>query len=170
MYMNLRIDRIQVVAQVLMDDSRDGAHDILAAYYKQIGGRPKKPSPRKSLPQTPVKAGPGRKRKSMGEPKEEPVEAPKPEIKRRRKSAAQTMASETPALTEESSENDDQTNWVPKGKNWDKELDAVDTIIRDPESQGLFVLLLWNNGKKSRVSIETCYEKCPRKVSQLPSQ
>lgn len=88
----------------------------------------------------------------------------KPETKKRRKSAAQTKASETPALTEDDSENEEQTNWIPKGKNWDKELDAVDTIIRDPESQGLFVLLLWNNGKKSRVSIETCYEKCPRKV------
>ncbi|KAJ6095755.1 hypothetical protein N7486_006501 [Penicillium sp. IBT 16267x] len=146
------------------ENLKDGAQDILAAYYARIGGRPKRPSPQKPLAQTPVKAGPGRKRKSMGETKEEPVEALKPEIKKRRKSAAQTKASETPALTDDSSENEEHTNWVPKGKNWDKELDAVDTIIRDPESQGLFVLLLWNNGKKSRVSIETCYEKCPRKM------
>ncbi|KAJ5785111.1 uncharacterized protein N7503_010323 [Penicillium pulvis] len=152
-------DKVEDMTWEPEENLKDGAQDILAAYYKKIGGRPKKP-----LPQTPVKAGPGRKRKSMGEPKEEPAEAPKTETKRRRKSAAQTMASETPALTEDGSEDDDQTNWVPKGKNWDKELGAVDTIIRDPESQGLFVLLLWNNGRKSRVSIETCYEKCPQKM------
>ncbi|KAJ5650634.1 uncharacterized protein N7484_004357 [Penicillium longicatenatum] len=152
-------DKVEDMTWEPEENLLDGAHDILAAYYKKIGGRPQKPSP-----QTPAKAGPGRKRKSMGESKVAPVEAPKSETKRRRKSAAQTQASETPALTEDNSENEDQTDWVPAGKNWDKELDAVDTIVRDPESQGLFVLLVWKNGKKSRVSIETCYEKCPQKM------
>lgn len=61
-------------------------------------------------------------------------------------------------------ENEEESTWVPKGKNWDKEIDSVDTIIRDQENGGLYAFLIWNNGKRSKVSIESCYEKCPRKV------
>lgn len=59
-------------------------------------------------------------------------------------------------------------DWVPKSSNWEKELQSVDTIIRDPEDNGLYAFILWKNGKRSRVAIESCYEKCPRKVSAYP--
>lgn len=58
-------------------------------------------------------------------------------------------------------------DWVPKSKNWEKDILKVDTIMRDPDTGSLMAYLHWNNGKKSRVSIEQCYEKCPMKVSLL---
>lgn len=154
---------------ILTNLSRDGAKEVVTAYYRAIGGRPLKPTPE------PAKKGPGRKRKSIGEPKLTPAPTPPTETKRRRKSAAakensvkETNAkennAETPALTEDNS--DGEGNWVPNFKNWDEELGTVDTIIRDTEGPGLSALLLWKNGKKSRVTLETCYEKCPKKVSQ----
>lgn len=99
----------------------------------------------------------------MGTPKKSPNAASQTsEPKRQRRSTkADSAVSETPA------ESGDETNWVPKGKNWDKEVSAVDTIIRDPDNGGLYAFLLWNNGKRSRVSIDSCYEKCPMKVSLL---
>lgn len=128
---------------------REGANDVLEEYYKKIGGRPQKPAP---------KPGPGRKRKSTADSKSvTPSATPATEPKRRRKSA---KAEETPVETD--LEMDD---WVPKSNNWEKELESVDTIIRDPETNGLYAFILWKNGKRSRVSIESCYEKCPRKVS-----
>lgn len=83
--------------------------------------------------------------------------------KRRRSTKAQDPAPEAePEATMD--ENEEESTWVPKGKNWDKEIDSVDTIIRDQENGGLYAFLIWNNGKRSKVSIESCYEKCPRKV------
>lgn len=151
---------------ILTNLFRDGAKDIVTAYYRAIGGRPLKPAPE------PAKKGPGRKRKSIGEPKLTPAPTPPTENKRRRKSAAKEnnvkeKNAETPALTEDNN-SDGEGNWVPNFKNWDDELDTVDTIIRDAEGPGLSALLLWKNGKKSRVTLETCYEKCPKKVSQRP--
>lgn len=122
---------------------------MLEEYYKQIGGRPKKPA---------AKPGPGRKRKSARDSKSvTPSVTSATEAKRRRKSV---KAEETPVDTD--LEMDD---WVPKSNNWEKELQSVDTIIRDPENNGLYAFILWKNGKRSRVAIESCYEKCPRKVS-----
>ncbi|KAJ5595106.1 uncharacterized protein N7459_001314 [Penicillium hispanicum] len=134
---------------------KEGAEAVLAQYYKKIGGRPKKPAP---------KAGPGRKRKSMGSAKDSPAPADKTkptEPKRRRRS---TKAETAPSETTAGSENGDETNWLPKGKNWDKEVSSVDTIIRDQDNGGLYAFLLWNNGKRSRVAIESCYEKCPMQM------
>ena len=123
-------------------------------YYKKLGGRPQKPAP---------KTGPGRKRKSMGTPKASPATDQASEHKKRRRSTkADSAVSETPAES-----GDEETNWVPKGKNWDKDVSSIDTIVRDPDSGGLYAFLLWNNGRRSRVSIDSCYEKCPMKVSVI---
>lgn len=134
---------------------REDAPDVLEEYYKKLGGRPQKPTAKPG-----PKAGPGRKRKATADSKSVTPSATAAEPKRRRKSAKDE---ETPPETEG---DEDKEDWVPKGKDWDQELRTVDTIIRDPESGGLFAFLLWNNGKRSRVSIESCYEKCPRKVSR----
>lgn len=139
--------------RLLIRACRDGANDVLEEYYKKTGGRPKKPTAKPG-----PKPGLGRKRKSTGDSKSvTPSATDVTEPKRRRKSA---KAEETPVETD--LEMDD---WVPKSNNWEKELQSVDTIIRDPENNGLYAFILWKNGKRSRVSIESCYEKCPRKVS-----
>ena len=90
----------------------------------------------------------------MGGTKQSPAKA---ESKRPRKS-------EKPA--EATPEGDDVADWVPKGKSWENDVADVDTIMRDQDSNGgLVAYLQWKNGMKSRVSIDTCYEKCPLKVS-----
>lgn len=88
----------------------------------------------------------------MGEAKPTPE---KPETKKRRKSKG----------VEATPEGDGPSDWVPKGKgSWENDIERVDTIIRDQDSSDLFVYLNWKNGRKSRVSIETCYDKCPKMV------
>lgn len=123
----------------------DGAKDILEAYYKKQGGRPVKPKPAKSGP---------KKRKSLPEPS-----AKKETPKKRNKLAA-------PQSSEEESQADNSHGWVPKGKNWETQVDSVETILRDKDGK-LYSYLNWNNGKKSKIAIETCYERCPQKVRFL---
>lgn len=137
---------------------REGAKDVLQAYYKAIGGRPKNPVTKPG-----PKAGPGRKRKSMADNKTSTPATASASNDSKKQKKVSPNASDTPA--EEDSLED--SSWVPKGKNWDKEIESVDTIIRDPDNQGLYAFLLWNNGKRSRVAIESCYDKCPRKVNLL---
>ena len=86
----------------------------------------------------------------------------KTEPKRRRKSQANAAA--------EAADDSDTMKWMPKSKNWEPEVENVDTIMRDPETSKLIAYLHWKNGKKSKVSIEMCYERCPRKVSSGISQ
>ncbi|RJE17986.1 heterochromatin protein [Aspergillus sclerotialis] len=121
----------------------ENAKEIVDEYYKSQGGRPEK--------------GPGRKRKSTGGAKQI---AEKAEPKRRKKSQP---AEATP-------EGDDVADWVPKGKSWENDVELVDTIIRDQESNSLVAYLHWKNGKKSRVSLDTCYEKCPMKMLKFYEQ
>ncbi|KAB8224145.1 hypothetical protein BDV33DRAFT_11896 [Aspergillus novoparasiticus] len=119
----------------------EGAKDLVEEYYRAQGGRPEKPQ--------------RGKRKSMTRPKHTPE---KSEPKRRRKSRAE-------AATETPDEGDaDLPDWVPRSKNWENEVQSVDTILRDAETSTLIAYLHWKNGKKSKVSLETCYEKCPRKM------
>ncbi|KAL5339430.1 hypothetical protein BJX70DRAFT_152254 [Aspergillus crustosus] len=128
----------------------EGAKEVLEEYFRSLGGRPEKPQ--------------AKKRKSMGRPpKSTPEEKEKPEPKRRRKSRADE---ETPAAEEK--ETQQAPEWMPKSKNWENEVKAVDTIVR--EGDALVAFLHWNNDRKSKVSIETCYEKCPRKMLKFYEQ
>ncbi|KAL3491313.1 hypothetical protein BJX62DRAFT_237237 [Aspergillus germanicus] len=128
----------------------EGAKEVLDEYFKGLGGRPEKPEPKK--------------RKSMGRPPKSTPE--KPEPRKRRKSRADT---ETDATEDKEKEKDSKVpDWVPKSKNWENEVKAVDTIVR--ERDGLVAFLHWNNDKKSKVSIEMCYEKCPRKMLKFYEQ
>jgi chromobox protein 1 len=99
----------------------------------------------------------------MGAAKQKPDSA---EPKRRRKS--QPSATDTASTAGTVASQDDVPDWVPKKvKDWESYVVGVDTIIRDPETQSLIAYLHWTNGKKSKVSISTCYDKCPRKASYL---
>lgn len=140
---------------------REGAHDIVAEYYKKIGGRPKKSA------EKPTSGKPGRKRKSMGDSKlAKPSPAPAAsEAKRQRRKSTPKEATkqETP------SSEDNGAQWLPKGKNWDKDVKEVDTIVREGDA-GLMAWLEFNNGHKAKLSVQVCYEKCPLKVCPRPFQ
>ncbi|KAG2025747.1 hypothetical protein GB937_002469 [Aspergillus fischeri] len=122
----------------------EGAKEILDEYFRAQGGRPEKPVA-------------VRKRKSMGSVKAESETPAEP--KRRRKSRANAETST------EMPEASDVPDWVPRSKSWEKDVEKVDTIIRDPKTNSLIAFLKWTNGKTAKVSIETCYEKCPRQAS-----
>ncbi|KAL4895212.1 hypothetical protein BDV59DRAFT_161207 [Aspergillus ambiguus] len=124
------------------EENLDGAKELVEEYYQSIGGRPEKTQ--------------RRKRKSVGAPKQKPDKA---QSKRQRMS--QTPANDT-------NYHDDLPDFLPKKlKNWEDYVVGVDTIIRDQESQSLIAYLHWKNGKKSKVSIDTCYDKCPRKMLEF---
>jgi chromobox protein 1 len=131
---------------------REGAPDIVNEYYKRVGGRPERPA---------EKPKPGRKRKSMGDTKSKTATpVPAAEIKRRRKSVPkETEAKEKPSTPEANGD-----GWLPKGKNWDKDVHKVETIVRGEGNEGLLAYLEFTNGLKARVNIQACYEKCPQKV------
>ncbi|KAJ5776339.1 uncharacterized protein N7511_001350 [Penicillium nucicola] len=132
----------------------EGAGDVLAAYYKKVGGRPELPAP---------KAKPGRKRKSMADSKSDTVTtslSAAAEPKRQRRKSQKDIKGEEADVEENG------TGWLPKGKSWDNLVQEVDTIVRDPDDNGLYAWLVFTNGRKSRVIVEACYEKCPMKASQ----
>jgi chromobox protein 1 len=126
--------------------NREGAKDILEEYFRKQGGRPEKPKP--------VKAG-AKKRKSL------PVEKKEKDVPKKR--------SKRTTVSEEDTQTNNSHNWIPKGKSWESDVDSVETILRDKDG-GLYSYLNWRNGKKSKISIETCYEKCPQKVRALSNR
>jgi chromobox protein 1 len=88
------------------------------------------------------------------------------EAKRQRRKSApkETTKQETPSSSESNG-----AQWLPKGKNWDKDVKEVDTIVREGDA-GLMAWLEFNNGHKAKLSVQACYEKCPLKVGPRPSQ
>ncbi|OJK02416.1 hypothetical protein ASPACDRAFT_41243 [Aspergillus aculeatus ATCC 16872] len=121
----------------------DGAQEAVNEYFSKLGGRPEKPQTKK--------------RKSLGRPPKS-ASPEKTQPNKRRKS----RANESPES--QAAEDSDSGSWVPKSKSWEKEVDNVDTIFREPGSGNLLAILNWKNGRKSKVLIETCYERCPRKM------
>lgn len=97
-----------------------------------------------------------------------PTKAAKAAPKKRKSLPETNVKKETPkkrskfmAGAEESQEV--SLSWVPKGKSWETDVSSVETILRDKDGN-LYAYLNWRNGKKSKILIETCYEKCPQKV------
>jgi len=93
-----------------------------------------------------------------------PASATSEAKRQRRKSAPKEKIKQA---SPESEENGAQ--WLPKGKNWDKDVKEVDTIVREGEA-GLMAWLEFNNGHKAKLSVQACYEKCPLKVCPPPCQ
>ncbi|KKA17817.1 hypothetical protein T310_8239 [Rasamsonia emersonii CBS 393.64] len=126
----------------------EGAKEAVEEYFESIGGRPQPPE------------RPSKKRKSMADPRSTPESTG---AKRGRKPKG-ANGTDTPETGESA------PDWVPEGKNWEREVAKVETIIRDPKTGGLMAYLQWQNGRKSRVSIEQCYEKIPMKMLKFYEQ
>ncbi|OJJ77630.1 hypothetical protein ASPBRDRAFT_36853 [Aspergillus brasiliensis CBS 101740] len=132
----------------------EGAKDIVEEYFRVLGGRPEKPKPQ------------SKKRKSTGRPPKSAAENT-PEPKRRRKSRAET-ATESPEKEQgDGGESDETSTWVPSTRNWEKDVDTVETIIRQPGTSNLLAFISWKNGKKSKVNLQMCYDKCPKKMLEF---
>jgi chromobox protein 1 len=130
------------LAVVLTSLFSEGAEEILEEYFRCLGGRPQKPEK------------PAKKRKLTSEARSTPEKA----LATRTRKSKGANGTETPEGSET------VPDWVPRGKSWEKDVAAIETIIRDPETGGLVAFLQWENGRKSRVSVEQCYEKCPMRV------
>ncbi|KAJ5550072.1 hypothetical protein N7535_001985 [Penicillium sp. DV-2018c] len=143
----------------------DGASEIVNAYYERIGGRPKKPEKKAPAGKASRKRKSTADRKSTTPAKKDTAT----EAKRQRRKSTTPQRKATPQKraakqdTPTSDEDEAEVSWVPKGKNWDKEVRSVDTIVREGD-RGLMAWLEFNNGRKSRIPVEICYEKCPLKM------
>ena len=119
---------------------------MVEEYYRIQGGRPEKPA---AVP----------KKRKPTQPKQIPE---KTEAKKPRKSRGVDEDADADAADLK-----DLPDWVPRTKNWEAHVDNVETIFREQETNNLFAYLIWKNGKKSKVSIDTCYDRCPKTVSSL---
>lgn len=57
--------------------------------------------------------------------------------------------------------------WVPKGKTWEDDIREIQTVERDPKTQDLYILIVFKNGKKSKVKREVVHKKCPLKMLEF---
>lgn len=132
-------------------DDRE-ARDLLAAYHHSIGGEPaaedegatslKKKSSRKSLRQD-----------SMASGTEDSAAPPSKRQKRKQEDAA--------------SDDDDDAgfgNWMPTSSSWEKSIKEIQTVERDEKSNDLYILMIFKNGKKSRIKNSLVRNKCPQKL------
>lgn len=141
---------------------RDGARDIVTAYYKKIGGRPQKPE------EKPTPGKPGRKRKSIGTPKAAAAkQSPKATGAKRQRRQTTEDKQQKQETQERSPVEEDVVEWLPKSKNWDKDVKEVQTITKGDENNGLMACIEFNNGHTTKLSLQASYQKCPMKVSQL---
>lgn len=59
--------------------------------------------------------------------------------------------------------NDFSSRWQPKGKNWETDIKEIQTVERD-EHGDLYILMIFKNGKKSRVKNGLVRQKCPQRL------
>ncbi|OJJ30493.1 hypothetical protein ASPWEDRAFT_177151 [Aspergillus wentii DTO 134E9] len=131
------------------ENMMEDAKEAVLEYYEAQGGRPQRTI---------------KKRKSMAETKPAPDKTADPKKRRRSKAATEAEPEAEAETATPTADEKEVPDWVPKTKNWENDVKNVDTIIRDSESGNLLAFLQWKNGKKAKVSIETCYERCPQKM------
>ncbi|KIW16430.1 hypothetical protein PV08_06482 [Exophiala spinifera] len=54
-----------------------------------------------------------------------------------------------------------EQDWTPSGKDWEPQVDKIDTVERNA-SGTLMAYILFKNGKKSKVTMDKVYQHCPR--------
>ncbi|KAI9799674.1 MAG: hypothetical protein M1825_004409 [Sarcosagium campestre] len=120
-----------------------GADDVLAAYYRKIGGKPVFEEAGKSK----------KRRKSEATPK----------ASNRGSKSRRITASESPPAQEVR-----EKSWAPPNGSWEQHIQAIETI---ENSQGtLLVYIQWNDGHKSRHPLTKCHTKCPQTMLRFYEQ
>ena len=109
------------------------SRQILANYHKKIGG----------VPQPPMK-----KSKSKQSLREAPSSDNLPASKRQKR---------------DGTHNTEQVGtWLPKGNDWEDQVDKVETIERNEETNQLMAYIHFKNGKRSKITMDMVYQHCPR--------
>lgn len=134
-----------------VDRSNSGSRDILAAYHRKIGGAPQPPTGDEL-----------KKKKSTKSLRDDSMasatdDSPAPPAKRQKRNKQ-----DEPHESEEDEFN--FGNWMPKGNNWEKDIREIQTVERDEKTNDLFILMVFKNGRKSRVKNRTVREKCPQRL------
>jgi chromobox protein 1 len=95
--------------------------------------------------------------------------APQPSGLKKRKSIASLKDSQTPepkrskrGYSEDN--NDEDEGYTPKGTDWDKHVQEVQTIEKNAQTGKLDAYIAWKNGKKSKVGLDVCYKKLPQSM------
>ncbi|KAF2755713.1 chromo-domain-containing protein [Pseudovirgaria hyperparasitica] len=133
------------------EDNLDTAPEILAAYFKEIGGRPE--------PRQQGKQSKGRKRSATA------VDSPavKAGTGKKRGKVSEDVSPEPTAA--KNSNNFD----LPKGS-WDGHINSVDTIEEtvNPKTGQVerIAYVFWNDGKRSQHALRVLNTKCPQKMIQ----
>ena len=105
----------------------ESASEILAEYYRSIGGRP------------------------AGESKAS-----------KKKVAAKAVKSEDVRVSkrQKREEEDTDTSWVPKGKNWEKDVEAVTNL--EQQNNRLMVFVKFTNARTAKITSDMAYERFPQ--------
>jgi len=122
----------------------DGAADVLKAYWKKIGGKPK------DEPPTSAKKGPGRKRKADTSASASPAPAKKGRASKAVKTEPKANGTKNP---------------VPPAEEWETAVTEIVTIEESEEKPRDFtVWMLFSDGVKRVYSMRTVRQNCPQKV------
>ena len=109
---------------------------MLAAYHKKLGGQP----------QAPMKRG-----KSKQSLREAASSEDLPASKRQKRNG-----------TKDANEAEEDLTWLPKRGHWEDQVDKVETIERNEDTDKLMAYILFKNGKRSKISMDMVYQHCPR--------
>ncbi|KAI5280326.1 hypothetical protein KEM52_004148 [Ascosphaera acerosa] len=139
------------------EENLANAKEVVKEYFDKIGGRPVKPTAQK------------KKRKSTSAARK--TETPEPSTSTSAGATKKARRSTSRASTAGASTAAGLPDGIPRSANWEKDVESIDTIMRDPDDPTgpLFVYLNWTDGRKSRVSTEVANKKCPQKVSHHAS-
>ena len=86
---------------------------------------------------------------------------------KKRKSTASLKDSTTPEPKRSkrgSSADEEDDAWTPKGKDWDKDVKQVQTIDKSGDTGKLYAYIKWQNGKKTKVGLDVCYQRLPQSM------
>jgi chromobox protein 1 len=83
---------------------------------------------------------------------------------KKRKPASSSLRDQaTPAKrSKRNGSSEDLSTWTPVQKNWEPEIERVDTVDRDPDTKKLNAYIIFKNGKRIKIGMEMVYKHCPR--------
>lgn len=131
-----------------------GSRDILAAYHHQIGGAPQPDAEDKGSTLKGKHSKKSLRQDSMASATED---SPAPPTKRQKRQKEDEVA--------HSDEDDNMFGtWTPTSSSWEKAIREIQTVERDEKSGDLYILMIFKNGRKSRVKNNLVRNKCPQRL------